>query len=787
MNQQHSLTRKMRKTLPLLLLAAVTALTGCTEELEAPAPGLQEKPAGIVFRGSMPGNTSDARAYVDERGGFFWNAGDSILVTDSYYSSFGAMFTATFSASPESDGKKKALFQFNMDGADPSDMNTFLVPYLQHQAKDYSVIFPQTADRGDDPRLGATYNYSFPPTRIQEGATSRHLGRHMLMTSGRIDIDRTTPDGGGLTEEDGFVRLPDFRLKHRTSLLRLRIMNRQQNPIRVKRVSVMARKKNGSTAYFLPECSYYLASDSVVTRSEGAYGTLTVQLRDSGTTHCTIPAGDELSAYASLLPVGTEDVTFTFVVETDDTQYKTLAFDGNLIEGRRFEAGTYYTFELLVDHNLSIQGWEENLLNDISFGQETFTVSTGSLTLPLEGGQTSLRVETSQSEGWHLTACPEWLATDITAGTQGVTNIRLSAPSSTAERNGTLCFAAGNLRKWISVRQANVSPVADDAITVTANEINAPDNLRILQDDEPSAVYCDAAQRSFNTARPLQISVKDGRLHVRFYSPRKLEDVEIWAKIPALSDEEFLLARFEEVAPFIDYYTDLPFLTRDCTFRTASGKQMKVSRNPYFPDAMLSLRATGYCPYWRTLEQIKHGWNIAFSLYGGDPTKPDGGPSPNWIGIRPVHCREAVALFLNLGYIFNMKELEDLIYANEHKLYGNGGTSDPVSALRTMKQMREEHSLRVGLVSPKHSAGLGGPGVFGLEQWRWLNYHDDWGASTVVFHELGHVLGYNHSSSFTNGPWAHELMSNFYLKHRAELPVNTTAYLDSKNNPNLYK
>ena len=279
MNQQHSLTRKMRKTLPLLLLAAGTALAGCSEELEAPGAAPQEKPAGLMLNGSMPGGTPDARSYVDERGGFFWNADDSIMVTDSYFGSFGAMYTATFSASPESDGKKEATFQFDMAGADPNDVNTFLVPYLQNQAADYSVVYPSTAERGDDSKLGATYKYSFPPTRIQEGATSRHLGRHMLMTSGRIDIDRTTPDGGGLTEEDGFVRLPHFSLRHRTSLLRLRVVNRQQTPIRVKRVSVMARKKNGSTAYFLPECSYYLASDSVITRSEGAYGTLTYTIK----------------------------------------------------------------------------------------------------------------------------------------------------------------------------------------------------------------------------------------------------------------------------------------------------------------------------------------------------------------------------------------------------------------------------------------------------------------------------------------------------------------------------
>ena len=186
------------------------------------------------------------------------------------------------------------------------------------------------------------------------------------------------------------------------------------------------------------------------------------------------------------------------------------------------------------------------------------------------------------------------------------------------------------------------------------------------------------------------------------------------------------------------------------------------------------------------MQKIKHGWDIYFDLYGGDPTKPDGGPSPNWMGIRPVHCREAVAVFLNICYLNDMPEHEQLIRDNEDKLYGNGGTGDPVTADRAMQQMREARTIKVGLVYPFHAAGLGGPGVFGLDERRWLNHYTDWGAATVMFHELGHVLGYNHSSSFTNGAWSQELMSNLYLKHMQELPVNSPDYLNSKSNPNLY-
>ena len=763
----------------------LASLAGCQDETGVPQPEAQERPLGLLLRGTMPGSGLQTKTYVDEKGGFFWNATDTLLVTDSKMSVFFAMYTATFSASPESEGQKTAVFQVDMDKTDENDVNSFMVPYLQNDAADYSAFFPYTDDRGDDGKLGAYYTYGFPSVQMQEGATSRHLGRCMLMTSGRIDIDRSGMGGNGPTQEGNCVRLPDFNLVHRTSLLRFRVLNRQLNPIEVKRVSIHARKKDGSTAYFRPQCSYYVASDSVA-MANGSYGTLAVQLRDNGHAYYTLPGQGELSAYAALLPNSTEDVEFTFEVETTEALYKTLAFSGNQIRNRRFEVGTYYTFELLVDHGLNVQSWEENRLDEIRFGQEAFSLSSDRLTLPLEGGQATLRVQATHPSGWTLEEWPDWLTPDVTSAPQGTTNVRLSAPATTTERSGTLCFAAGNLRKWVTVRQAVMATMQDDVMAISADEINAPEVLRILQDDEPASVYCNKEQRSFNTAQPLQTDVVNGQLHLRFYSPRKLEDVEIWASVPGLSEEEFLLARLEEVPPFVDFYKELPFLSRDCTFRTASGKSVTIRKNPYFPDDRLSLRATSYCDYWRTLQKIKHGWDIYFDLYGGDPTKPDGGPSPNWMGIRPVHCREAVAVFLNICYLNDMPEHEQLIRDNEDKLYGNGGTGDPVTADRAMQQMREARTIKVGLVYPFHAAGLGGPGVFGLDERRWLNHYTDWGAATVMFHELGHVLGYNHSSSFTNGAWSQELMSNLYLKHMQELPVNSPDYLNSKSNPNLY-
>ena len=354
----------MKKTGKIVwLFLLIAGASGCKDELKKMQPEPQKQIAGIQFAGNMPANDTQTRAYIDTKGGFFWNAKDTVYVIDSYYNSFGAMFTATFGTSQESEGTKTAVFQYNLAGADPSDMGIYLIDHLLNRADDYYAFYPRPHSRGDDPKLGGYYEYHFPSTQTQEGATSRHLSQYMLMTSGKVDIER----GGGneLTQENGYVKLPDFTLIHRTSLMRFRVLNRQSNPVQVKRVSVSARRKDGSTSYFLPSCAYYVANDSINLHTSGAYGTLSVQVKDE---YYTVPAQGEFTLNATLLPNSTEDVEFTFIVETTDAQYKTLAFSGNQIRNGRFEVGMYYTFELLLDHSLTVQSWEEDQLDAIQFG-----------------------------------------------------------------------------------------------------------------------------------------------------------------------------------------------------------------------------------------------------------------------------------------------------------------------------------------------------------------------------------------------------------------------------------
>lgn len=358
------------------------------------------------------------------------------------------------------------------------------------------------------------------------------------------------------------------------------------------------------------------------------------------------------------------------------------------------------------------------------------------------------------------------------------------------ETSQSYCFSvsAAEANKVYSVNTAVNHP--DDRLAtmyITEDAMQNGEISYILQDGEPVSVYTDRTQRSFNTAEPLQVSVtEDGRLHIRFYSPVDMRGVCIKAMVPAAGGEYFDLAYFSRIPAFADFYGTIPLLEKSMTVLTESGRYVEMDRLSAEDFRNASFRIESDDSYWQKIRQIEHGWTLYWGLFGGDPSREDGGPVGNWMGIRPVHCRESVAFFLNFTFMIDMPEHEEILRANADKLYDDNKL--PVKVEDVLAKMRRNQTLQVGLVYTGNGIiGLGSPSVFGAYQRGWFEHYFNTYACSVMFHELGHVMGYGHSSSFTYGPWAEELMNNFYVDNISRMPVDGTGWLNSAENPSRYE
>ena len=232
---------------------------------------------------------------------------------------------------------------------------------------------------------------------------------------------------------------------------------------------------------------------------------------------------------------------------------------------------------------------------------------------------------------------------------------------------------------------------------------------------------------------------------------------------------------------------EVPAISKALTFTTESGRFVLASKLSLDDLKTAEFKIVSECPYWKQLQSIRTNWTARFELFGGDPNRADGGPNGNWMGIRPVHCREVVALFINFTFMIDMPEHEQILMENGDRLYGNGGENDKVTPERVLEQMRQSRSLAVGLVYPGNGViGLGSPSIWGVYQDAFKNHYSNYYVCSVIFHELGHVMNYSHNSSFAYGFWDQELMNHFYVDNLDKFPINSREYTRITENPNLY-
>ncbi len=310
---------------------------------------------------------------------------------------------------------------------------------------------------------------------------------------------------------------------------------------------------------------------------------------------------------------------------------------------------------------------------------------------------------------------------------------------------------------------------------------------KILQDDETKDVYYNGTLRSFNINEPLQIKfTNENKLHTRFYSPVPISNVSIWAKIPNVI-EEILISFLDSIPAFCDGEYEM-HLKDEMIFKTRNNQYITLTRDELSNLSEATLTIESNDVFWQKIMKIRAKWYIKFASYGGNPDLPNGGPAGNWMGIRPVHIRESTAILFNMAYLLTLIDYEAKLLTYQGQLYGNNGTGDIIDVKTIIPAMTNLNGFDVGLVYTGNGIlGLGGQRTWGIAQHAFFGHYSDRYWSYIGIHELGHCMGYSHDSNMTYGLWANEITSGFYVTNLHRLPVNSSSYLNTWSNPNLYK
>ncbi len=219
--------------------------------------------------------------------------------------------------------------------------------------------------------------------------------------------------------------------------------------------------------------------------------------------------------------------------------------------------------------------------------------------------------------------------------------------------------------------------------------------------------------------------------------------------------------------------------TADKEYTTAAGKTILILKNPHLGPDDLSLRIECEDPYYRKFAAIKTTWSIRFSNF----EYPN---HPYWLAMNPAHCREAVAMSLNMAYLFSTQKYQDSLRVNDRRFVDNA--LNALSAETLLSQSLTRPSFAWGTLHIQ--GGLGGGGTLGLQDVCFLgHYADDVSDNMALFHEFGHGMGYAHGSntviSESGGKYSwRQMCQSIYLQQSLakELPVYSRRFMHSRRN-----
>lgn len=300
------------------------------------------------------------------------------------------------------------------------------------------------------------------------------------------------------------------------------------------------------------------------------------------------------------------------------------------------------------------------------------------------------------------------------------------------------------------------------------NKITAKDFLNqgeAMFEDGEEIEKTVSADRAFYVRKPIYAEIKDGKLRVFNAMAHDFKDVNLWLTMPEMRDT-LLLMQFEEIHGFYDLRLDTPLKMGEMIYSSKSGKSIRTNNLALLAPNQFEVHLTCNDSVFEMLKSIKMKTRIQMGKYGHG----------NWSLMTPNAARYYATSAVNMAVMFSSDMFRDTLLNFKGNIYGNDGKTE-VDREAMLRSILNKNKLLFGIVSPESGfAGLGGGESLGMREsylggffyQNRVNIDCNW-VLHVWVHELGHTLGYGHSSSFCYGSMPDNIIPKVYrymMKHR---------------------
>ncbi|EXZ01394.1 hypothetical protein M074_1363 [Bacteroides fragilis str. DS-166] len=272
-----------------------------------------------------------------------------------------------------------------------------------------------------------------------------------------------------------------------------------------------------------------------------------------------------------------------------------------------------------------------------------------------------------------------------------------------------------------------------------------------------------SADRAFYVNNPFNVSMADGKLRLFNGMAHDFKEVSLWLTMPHLRDT-IQLMQFEEVPGFYNIKLDSPLKMGEVVYASKSGKPVRVNNLALLSPDQYELLLSCNDSVFDMLKTIKMKTRIQMGKYG----------SGNWGVMTANAARYYATSVVNMAVMFSSEIFRDSLMNYKGSIHNDAGKEIDREGL--LNSILNKQSLVFGVVTGSGIAGLGGGNALGLreEYLAGFFYQNrvaidcNW-VLHVWIHELGHCLGYGHSSSLCYGSVPDEIVPKVYrymMKHR---------------------